>query len=334
MPKPDEYSCELNTEIIHKELESNVDLDNSKQFCQYVTSISKNYPGIEEVCWEVASHLHHIGKNIVDDNTAEKYCSYLKYFLYDKIIKNYDVSKYSLIISYFHIPWNTIISDGYFTKKDSCRPLFPNNNLYYYDKWKEIFDYCTNYNYIREKLSAKDVCAKSYCQYIDRNKDLYTEFMTVCTIEDDNNCTPFLKDCRKNNPSKILDLPECEEYKRSRDDRLNTADEVTEQELLTGGSDSQKASFDLSTSMSTPSPSYSNSAILTIFPTLAVLGTSLLMYKLTPFGSWLRPHLQRMTKISNSSNKEGRQSPYETEYNDINSNDVSYNIAYYSGENL
>ncbi|SBT58568.1 PIR Superfamily Protein [Plasmodium ovale wallikeri] len=331
MPKPDDFSCELYTDRIHKELESNANLDSSKEFCQYVTSISNSYPGIEKVCWEVASHLNHIGKNILDDNNAKTYCSYLKYLLYDKIIKNYDVSKYSLIISYFEIPWNRIISRYGFYNKEICRPVFHNMANEYYHKWKEMFDYCTNYTYIRSKLSAKDTCAKSYCQYIDRHKNLYTELMTICTIEDDNNCTPFFTDCQKNNPSEILDLPECEEYKRSRDDQLNTADGVSKQELSTGESDSQEASLDLSTSMSTSSPSYSNSAMLTIFPTLSVLATSLLMYKLTPFGSWLRPHLQRMTKSSNSSNKESRQSPYATEYN---SNDASYNIAYYSGENL
>ncbi|SBT59553.1 PIR Superfamily Protein [Plasmodium ovale wallikeri] len=334
MPIPDHDSCELYADSIYTELKSNEDVERSKHFCENVKSFISKYPGMEKVCWEVASYLSYIGKKKLDDNTEKTYCSYVKYLLYDEIIKNKDITKHYEILSSFIIPWNTIISGEIFSEMDNCRPVFPNNNLYYYDKWKDMFDYCTNYTYIREKLSSKDTCAKSYCQYIDRSKDLFTEFVRICTIEDDNNCTPFFIDCQKNNPSIILDLPECEEYRKSRDDRLNTADGVSKQELFTGGPDSEEASLDLSTSMSTSSPSYSNSAILTIVPTLTVLATSLLMYKLTPFGSLLRPHLQRMTRTSNSSNKESRQSPYATEYNDINSNDASYNIAYYSGENL
>ncbi|SBT74492.1 Plasmodium vivax Vir protein, putative [Plasmodium ovale] len=329
MPIPDHDSCELYADSIYTELKSNEDVERSKHFCENVKSFISKYPGMEKVCWEVASYLSYIGDKLLDNNKVKTYCSYVKYLLYYEIIKNKKIANHYEILSSFNIPWYTIISEENFSEMDNCRPEFPKIPIHYYEKWKKMFDYCINYAHIKEQLSPKNFCAKSYCQYIDENEDLYTEFTELCKNQDDDYCPPFFKDCENNIPSAILDLPQCSEYKKSIQDSQVTAEGDTVRESSSTLYPLQETQHDSSGPMSSSSP-YSNTAMLTIFPTLSVLATSLLMYKLTPFGSWLRPHLQRMTKISNSSNKERNQSSYETEYNDINSNDGSYNIAYYA----
>ncbi|SBT58580.1 PIR Superfamily Protein [Plasmodium ovale wallikeri] len=327
-------SCELYSESIQRELKSNGDVNGSKQFCESVKSFISKYSGIEKVCWEVASYLSYIGNKLSDDNKVKTYCSYVKYLLYDEIIKNKEITNHYEILITFNIPWNTIISNGDFNKKENCRPEFPNIPIHYDEKWKKMFDYCINYDPIQRKLSSENSCAKSYCQYIDENKGLYTEFKELCANHDEYYCPSFFQECEKNIPNNILVLPACEEYNKSLLPKQGAIEEATGQAsgdtLRTSNEDHPSSSDHMKTSPSL----HSNTTMLTIFPTLSVLVTSLLMYKVTPFGSWLRPHLQKMTKLNNSSVKESIQSSYETEYIDINSNEGSYNIAYYSGENL
>ncbi|SBS92960.1 PIR Superfamily Protein [Plasmodium ovale curtisi] len=334
MSNQDNHSCELYTDSIHTELKRNKDVNSSKHFCQNISSVINQYPGIKEVCWEVASYLNYIGKKTLDSNTAKTYCSYLNYLLYDKIINSNVDSNHSKIIYYIHTPWRRIISEPDFYKKDICQPIFRNMDKEYYAKWKKMFDYCANSTYIQEKLSPKDSCAKSYCKYIDENKELYSHLTDVCSIQNKNECPPFFKDCEKNIPSYILNLPQCEEYKKSGESSHVTDEEVTGKASAGTLRTIQEIPLDSSPSMNQSSSSYSNTAMLTTFPTLTILVASLLMYKLTPFGSWLRPHLQRMTKINNFLDEEDTQLSYTSEYNDINSNNESYNIAYFSGENL
>ncbi|SBT59562.1 PIR Superfamily Protein [Plasmodium ovale wallikeri] len=327
-------SCELYADSIYTELKSKENVERSKHFCQNVKYFISKYPGIEKLCWEVASYLSYIGNKLSDDNKVKTYCSYVKYLLYDEIIKNKEITNHYEILISFNIPWNTIISNGDFNKKDNCRPEFPNIPIHYDEKWKKMFDYCLNYDPIQKKLSSENSCAKSYCQYIDKNKGLYTEFKALCANQDEYYCPSFFQECEKNIPNEILDLPACAEYKKSLQPQQDALEEVTGQASGDTHHTSPEDHPASSDHMESSSSLHSNTAMLTIFPTLSVLVTSLLMYKVTPFGSWLRPHLQRMTKISNSSVKESIQSLYPTEYIDINSNEGSYNIAYYSGENL
>ncbi|SBT83068.1 PIR protein [Plasmodium ovale] len=333
MPNQDQDSCEFYTDIILKELKENEDVKSYANYCDYISSIYGIYPGIEQLCLNVALYLNNIGKKALDDNTEKTYCSYVKYLLYDEIIKNKEITKHYEILISFSTPWYTIISDGNFSKMDNCRQEFLKIPIHYYEKWKTMFDYCINYAPIKEQLSFKNSCAKSYCQYIDENKDLYTEFKELCTNQGDYYCPSFFQECKKNIPNNILVLLACEEYKKSLQPQKNTIEEVTGQASADTLHTSHEDLPDSSNHMESSSSSHSNTVVLNIFPTLSVLVTSLLMYKLTPFGSWLRPHLQRITKISNSSGKDSRQLPYASEYIDINSNEESYNIAYYSGEN-
>ncbi|SBS82171.1 PIR protein [Plasmodium ovale] len=334
MPSQDQDSCELYTDIILKELKENEDVKSYENDCTYVSSIYGIYPGIKQLCLNVALYLNNIGKKTLDDDTEKTYCSYVKYLLYDEIIKNKEITKHYEILSSFRIPWNTIISKGYFTKMDNCKPLFHNIYIQYYEKWKKMFDYCINYTPIKEQLSPNNSCAKSYCKYIYENKDLYREFTELCKNRYDYNCPSFFQECKKNIPNNILVLPACEEYVKSLEPQQDTIEEATGQASADILHTSHEDHPDSSDHMESPSSPHSNTVVLTIFPTLSVLVTSLLMYKLTPFRSWLRPLLQRMTKVSNSSVKESMQPSYETEYIDINSNERSYNIAYYSGEIL
>ncbi|SBT58570.1 PIR Superfamily Protein [Plasmodium ovale wallikeri] len=330
----DQDSCELYTDIIFNELKENEDVKRYESSCEYILSHYDKYPRIKQLCLNVASYLNNIGKKTLDDNIEKTYCSYVKYLLYDEIIKNEEITNHYKILSSFNIPWNTVISQGNFSEMDNCRPEFPNIHIDYYEKWKKLFDYCINYDPIKEQLSSKNSCAKSYCQYINENKDLYTEFTELCKNRDDKNCPSFFQECKQNIPNNILVLPACEVYNKSLQPQQDRVEEVTGQApavTLHIQHEDHSASSD---HMQTSPSLHSNTAMLTIFPTLSVLATSLLMYKLTPFGSWLRPHLQRMTKINNISDIEGTQLSYTSEYNDINSNEGSYNIAYYSGENL
>ncbi|SBT84621.1 PIR protein [Plasmodium ovale] len=333
MPSQDHDSCELYTNSILKELKENEDENGSKHFCNSASLNIRKYTSIKKICWKVASQLNYIGKILLDDNKMKTYCSYLNYLLYDEIIKNNEVTNHAKTIVSFRTPWNTVISDPNFSKKDFCRLVFHNMDKEYYEKWKKMFDYCTNYKHILEELLSKNTCANSYCKYIDENKDLFEEFTKVCSIRTNNVCPPFFEDCKQNIPSNILDLPQCKEYKKSGESSQVTDEGVTRQASADTLSTLQETPLDSSPPMNQSSTSYSNTAMLTTFPTLTILVGSLLMYKLTPFGSWLRPHLQRMTKINNISDEEGTQLSYTSEYNDINSNEGSYNIAYYSGEN-
>ncbi|SBT58533.1 PIR Superfamily Protein [Plasmodium ovale wallikeri] len=334
MENQDNSSCELYTDSIHNELKRNKDdINSSKHFCEHIPSNYGEYPRIIEICWEVASHLNYIGKTSLDDNKLKTYCSYLNYLLYDMVLNSNVGSDNYKFIYYIHTPWRRIISKPDFYKKEICQPIFSNMDKKYYAKWKKMFDYCTNSTYIQEKLSPTDSCAKSYCKYIDENKDLFGEFTKVCSIQNKKECPPFFKDCEKNIPSYILNLPQCREYKKSSESSQVTDKGVTVQMSADTARTLQETPLDSSSPMNQSSSSYSNTAMLTTFPTLTILAASLLMYKLTPFGSWLRPHLQRMTKINNISDEEGTELSYTSEYNDINSNEESYNIAYYSGEN-
>ncbi|KNA01595.1 hypothetical protein PVNG_06376, partial [Plasmodium vivax North Korean] len=125
---------------------------------------------VKNLCKKVLKYLEQstIWK---ENSTGYDECKLLNYWIYDKLASYYgNTDDMKIAFSALQLIWGYLVIDSsknsYFNK---CKPLF--DELLNYDDWekrKELYDYCINYDLISLTCPYFDEKCVEYCQYIEK----------------------------------------------------------------------------------------------------------------------------------------------------------------------
>ncbi|SBT58183.1 PIR Superfamily Protein [Plasmodium ovale wallikeri] len=267
--------------------------------------------------------------NLVGKWNKHKYnndsCEYLNYWTYNQLINNNfnvdenDLSK-SQVIKDIKTLWN-IYSDFY----PSCKLKNYKMNTSHFKYMKELHDYSQNYLSIKEKrcLSNKS-CKTCYCTYINGVVSVYSAVQEECQLSEDRElCTFFRTMEQEKNPTNLLQEMKCNE--EGVDDFLPISQRLPGGPH--GGTYMDGEGDEESSLEGSPSRAGLNAG-------LSILGISLisffLMYKFTPFQSWLHTVIRRLNRNKYFADNEETDEmlPYSLETENADLQNTKLNISY------
>ncbi|CAI7724063.1 Plasmodium vivax Vir protein, putative [Plasmodium vivax] len=284
--------------------------------CNYI--ISSCFDGKYEFfksCSNIAAFIKHL-KSKADSIDIQEKCNFLNYKINDEVRKLKNVS-------YNNVDFYNKLINGYKEYVHDLNIICKKNIGFLNDdilkKIEDIYNIYTRFNRFVLPSSSSDV---SNCQDITDSVDIYNKHKGTC--EDDVNqvfcaaldifkndyqryigkitttCTQAAESLQsyvKLSEDTVLQLQEEEEEERKEIDALGGREIPGEKEVTGERRDTMLPdSHEMGNSKSNMTIAFSSILVLS--------SASFLMYKFTPFGSWLRPLIQRNMKQSNKMNEE------------------------------
>ncbi|CAG9479605.1 unnamed protein product [Plasmodium vivax] len=345
--------------------EFNNDIDNDlnrySKYCEAINSYFAQYPGLDTVCKKFARNFTSFSTVFLRDNSKDKRCDYLNFWVYDQIINI--IKGKSDHIYYEAFPkiltvWNNMESMRYFTNKCNRDHILPHIALENFVKWKEFHDYCEDYETIKsEIIKLKNGC-NEYCNFLLSKVDLFNHFNNICPNEDTHKCPKFFVTCENCNPKTLFEnlnckrQTECNATAKVTSIRIDTEGQALQEHALqehalqkgnisqeqtsqedgrgiptTGEDNSAPFKFELS--------SYNSNLILAspLFGSLFFL----FFYKFTPLGTWVDTNILRKKKnIAHNFDENMMRELFEhqNEHLDIDLQNRRYNLIYNPSLNL
>ncbi|SBT72625.1 Plasmodium vivax Vir protein, putative [Plasmodium ovale] len=297
---------------------------NNEEFCNMyfdeVLKLQDQRNGIKDLCINIAGVLKDIQLNLSNKYYINYRCKYLNFYLYEQIRKRYGThtrEDTDNIISAFHNGWYNIKSK---LLKDECGYRYDRDTTL--EKWNDmkiIYDYKQNYNNIKENYHTDYNTCKINIEYLQNVKLIYEKWNSFCcsgAIQ----CRYYYYDCdSKKDPEELLKHINCPESTKddslqaSPEGRIGSSAEQGRGSHLQGeeeiGGDNDASIIDpLKTSM------------FVINPLIGIV--------FSPLGPWLRSQIKRNIKHISKNEVTEESLEYISEYNDINSNNIPYNISY------
>ncbi|SBS95984.1 PIR Superfamily Protein [Plasmodium ovale curtisi] len=302
MATHDYSSINLPAHSIYKSFTINDDISSCTSHCSHIRTSYTEYPRIYNICCSIEENLIFLKATLPNDATKSSYCSYLFYWIHENIseVLNSDKkSDYSKIISDLVQAWDNIVKYKYSLDHNVFKPVKVNGDMDNVSRKKKFFDYCNNYQYMKDEIVAKKSCY-IYYNYLKDNIDIYNEFKEYCFLQKEN-CPYFLNIMGEHDPETLLRLEPCTKVK---DHNTDLPISLTAQ-----GEDSDN---DISSRISSPPDSSPSNAIVVY----------------TPFSLWLH----KLIKIRG--NTEERSVNYlledATQYKQENLDRNQYDISYKS----
>ncbi|SBT51494.1 PIR Superfamily Protein [Plasmodium ovale wallikeri] len=288
-------------------------IDTRREFCYKLVYKLKNFDGIKSQCSNIEN---------------EKYCDYINYWLGDQIKNhNYQTTDINLIENLFDVLSAGFIDTKCSSKRDKIgKDKFP--------KMKEFFDYTENLNGIDKlentlntlnggyyctyilnavksynKIIEKELCMDTSCEYYEELENFKNKFIELQDSLGKKWASDMDKPCIQ--ISKGTYHESCKTFKHTYGDfqRASTNNQHTGD---------------------------SNSMIKIVTPMCVLSGLfflSFILYKFTPFGSWVDQRISRKKKIWDNTEEE----IYQLENPSFNDNEHSYkkrhNIVYHASVN-
>ncbi|SCA83473.1 Plasmodium vivax Vir protein, putative [Plasmodium vivax] len=119
------------------------------------------------------------------DDTAYDDCILLNYWMYSELSQKYTKNNFNNLVSEFgelNLVWNDLIGD--ISKKSynhTCKPDFDILNQDDWEKRKELYDYCVNYETLSGTANNyNEQTCKNIYKYIKGKADLYKHFNERC----------------------------------------------------------------------------------------------------------------------------------------------------------
>ncbi|SBT02465.1 PIR Superfamily Protein [Plasmodium ovale curtisi] len=289
---------ELNSEKFYEtmNLESS-DLSKYNQKCQKIDGLILDVHMIK-ICEKYLRYLEDC--ELLNNQSFGYDVSILfNYWLYDKLTNIYgsnNDSKISLGFANLQYLWTyenySKINESDYKK---CKPDLKMVNHQDWEKRKQLYDYCVNYDYIEQVCTYFSDNCEEHCKYINGRTELYKHFESLCNPKG-SDCPEFYDKCKNYNPSIVLNTLKChEKMKTERDPDLENAalgdspGKVLESgpgaagPLLSGIDGGSHDTY--STSETSQIGTKVGHSILGIAP---VLVTASALYRYTPVGSWVR----------------------------------------------
>ncbi|SBT74434.1 PIR protein [Plasmodium ovale] len=244
-------------------------------------------------------------------------CTPIIMWMYDNLYnvvskKNSELSVPSLTGNIFDL-WNKHVADK------SCQFYTVPYSEDTFNEAKILHDYALDYENIKNKIQGdKYECTKSFKQYVDNAVQIYKDIRGNCSKNSEMHyCALFNKIQTKYKQADLSELV----CKKEKDDPSPAESSFQ----LQDDSDYFPPVPSDQLESETPSPDASTSALNIVLPLLGLSSTLLILYKFTPFGSFLRYHLIKKENIRHISN--------EHESNELSENEYESMIMHsYSGE--
>ncbi|VUZ93927.1 PIR protein [Plasmodium vivax] len=346
--------------------EFNNDIDNDlnrySKYCEAINSYFAQYPGLDTVCKKFARNFTSFSTVFLRDNSKDKRCDYLNYWVYDQIINI--IKGKSDHIYYKAFPkiltvWNNMESMRYFTNKCNRDNILLHRDVKEFVKWKDIHDYCEDCQTIkREIINLNNGCNK-YCNFLLSKVDLFNHFNNICPNEDTHKCPKFFVTCEKCNPETLFKelnckkKTECNATPNVPSTRLGKEGQALqghalpkEHALQEGHVLQEQTSQQVwreipTTEEDNPAPfkfelSSYNSNLILASPLFGAL-SFLFFYKFTPLGTWVDTNILRKKKnIAHNFDENMMRELFEhqNERLDIDLQNRRYNFIYNPSLNL
>ncbi|SCA81750.1 VIR protein [Plasmodium vivax] len=287
--------------------------------------IDDSYPSLQIISEKILKALCFIynKKRYRQNNFNEEYCSYLYYWLGDKIYHKVNKTVFSKFIN--------MIYNELYSSSDSfiiCNTIKTNINKDTFNKNKVLFDYSKDYKNIDLDTVYGDItCDNVYKEYITKYINMYKEAYSDCyeTKENKFDCDTFSKLFNNDQHTKLISF-RCTESKNPRvalkvQGPTSQVPERTVQlrpvvardsymisrsEDLTGSHQNHSSPVTNilneveSHSIDNTTEGGSSKTIAgSVVPVLGVSSISLLLYKVTPLGGFIRNFLGRNRNMYN-----------------------------------
>ncbi|SBS91304.1 PIR Superfamily Protein [Plasmodium ovale curtisi] len=300
---------ELPSYAIYKQFSELHDIEFCQKHFKILLNLQDTNSNIPKFCHNISGIVKHLSENKEGNDISEN-CAYLNFYIYDTVQIMFrphseDINK---ILNNIYVDWY-LINTKLLENKCPFNYRHHNNEI---DKWnnmKIIYDYKKkNYNYIKDKINDYDTCIK-YEKYLNKVKTIYDKKNSECCNTYHGQCKFYFFECEKIEHPDILLLQEI---------NCPGLEKDSSRETHADGNNAASDNGSLKTSM------------VAISPFIGILVSFFLSYKFSPLGSWLRSKIQQSANIKDIPYNEDTEEPlaYESEYDDINLNNIPYNISY------
>ncbi|SBT02023.1 PIR protein [Plasmodium ovale] len=317
--------------VMYNNLKSQNDIEYCNKYFNDLLLLKSNDSEIKNLCENAAGILKHVAEQLKTKSTIREYCAYFNFYIYYQIKKkfsSYSSSDIENIISEIHSGLgniNNVLSEN------KCSFKYTSSNIEL-DKWmdmKSMYDYNKNYNYIENNYPTNDETCKINNEYLKNIKPLYEKWNVAC-CNGGPKCNFYYYDCVNiKDPDELLNKIKCNDLPKA-----DLRDSAPEAGIALSGEkgydlhlqDEQSEGGDNDASTLGPL----KSSITFIVP---LIGTPLIcsfLYKFSPLGPWLRSKIKQNINIKHITNNDSTDEllEYTSQYADINSNNIPYNISY------
>ncbi|SBT56977.1 PIR Superfamily Protein [Plasmodium ovale wallikeri] len=293
------YLNNINTNMSIAEYAALSPIHDIKSKCESILTNNNSNHNFNILCLTLLSYFK-LSTNPGSSKNPDNYCGYANYWLNNKVRKNNgELEEYAS--NFFEV----FSSSAYIDFVGSeCKKYIYNLGEDKFKKMNILFTYYNDYNkFLMNKMSKPDLS----CTYAQNCATIYKDNIMKCSTLEDEFCTK-LRDFKDTLMEQLKSLRIC----------------AAQQELILSidrtmaESSSQKQSEE-----STPASTISASTFGT---TMGVPLILLLLYKFTPFGSWLSPQIGNIKNRFNIADNEQNESLFN--YSELNSSNEQYNVPY------
>ncbi|CAI7721710.1 PIR protein [Plasmodium vivax] len=142
----------------------------------------ENHPSLKNISDKIAKALCYVyWKKVFNDDFSNDLCSYMYYWIGDKIYSN--LSSTSEFKSIIRILYDELNNTEYNT---ICQRVKRTMNKNYFDKNKVLFDYSKDYGNIDMDVAHGDTtCNHNYKGYIEKYIKIYKDAYSYCKVNND-----------------------------------------------------------------------------------------------------------------------------------------------------
>ncbi|SBT00098.1 PIR Superfamily Protein [Plasmodium ovale curtisi] len=305
------------------------------KLCEEVSEKKKNEPWFKIFCYQLVRNLETaetINRNNYKDIRNSR-CKSLIYWMYDKVKNYYEkpiIKNNENIIKELLDVWKNFNgSDEHNPSSPKCKVpnLLEFTNLENMKRKKIMSDYCENYNKLKKILNFDEhPNCHIYYDYFKDSLSKYKEIVNVCNEGDFfvNNCSRF---CKEEDPEDVLNKAKCRRIEIS--PKKNDYIKIDECKALTKPPPEVRCEPD-EIKISEFTFSDNRAIILILLSLWGVFLTFLLLYKMTPFRSWISNKLGKGKIIRDRFNEQSDDESLDADYEntDRNMQNSEYNIRY------
>ncbi|GAW84179.1 variable surface protein [Plasmodium gonderi] len=319
------------------DMEANISRDDQEltllcsKFQNAVNNGGYNNINFIKYCRVLCSYLKYIVRNIEENN--EKNCCKLFYYkLKNDIIHKFSINEYSEAKDFY----NKMVEQNIYSPRTKISDICMSHPEHIKQETSNIFEYLFNIYYYKDLLNGRKIGETGTMRqfkkkiehlenFYNNNKDrLKEELQKIIEI-----CKDF-KNRWTTHPYKHAAAILSDSWLLERKRKLEEKDEKTIRNIGKQTKTLEKKLIDPQAFMNTETDNVTNTGISIgkFFITFSILIILFILYKYTPYFSFLKPRIRKLRRKMNKNNKNnlGLMETFDFEYN--NSIDDRYKIAY------
>ncbi|VVA00143.1 PIR protein [Plasmodium vivax] len=234
--------------------------------CNYLKDIYKQNDRIIGLCAKVVKYIKFNSSILNKEPLKDHHCDLFNYWIYEQLVSYYK-GDYKEPVKIFGDFLHALSRLDYYPNNKTCKLDSSIAMIPDIKEGKKLYEYCIDYKTILEKSQrSKDKCNK-YCTYVKNIIPIYKKYQGFCSPSNKTNCLVLYENCKKYNPTLLLDKLECQ-------------DEMVKEKSPHEGAPGTSNSFLSSQSVS----NFGNAFLGVVVASMS----SGFLYKFTPLGTRIR----------------------------------------------